>query len=760
MPRSHFHLPICLVLILAPSTCLRGAVQTQDELLVSLGVLWDDVDLATSLRWHIQPGLPQVALVLPDGAAARAGLQPGDILLRFAGRDVRVQDKEEQYLEGHGVGDEVEVVVLREGAEQTVSLVLQERRAPALLVHLLRKRANHNDAVACRELGRCYYLGFGVKEDRETGIRWLRKAGELGDMRAQNLLGMSCLLLKGFCEDKSETQRWLRRAAEQGQIESQVALGMLYLKGGGGVPRDGTEAVKWMRMPAERGCVVAQMYLAVILHRGMGVPVDKSQAMHWIRLAAEQGMPEAQATLGMLLAMGEAGRKDVGEAMRLFRIAADKGVAAAEKMLGDLYYGGEGVAQDRAEAVRWYRFAADQGYTPAQLQLGMCYFLGQGVVQDDARAFQLLQTVAEHDPEDDETVKYQGAENLPFAGGMGQLTFDSFHTQNLAAVQAEAQHNLAACYSQGRGVPQDQAKAIGWLRRAAQGGHPPAQRLLGLFLLKGVGLRADTREAVRWLGKAADNDDMFAEFLLGNLYAVGINQPDNDALPAYRLRQDYTEALRRFREAASQGMGPAQYAVGFLLFLGLGEPRDIAEAVVWLRQAADQGLAPAQATLQWIYTDGRDGTMPEGTLAMVVQATEQGNNEPAVQLGLLYERGRNREEAIRWFRAAAEHGHVAAMTKLGWLLVNSGPAYQDNYQEAAEWFRKAAEHGEAQAMYNLGQLHLAGKGVARNRHLALEWFRQAAALGDEDARDEQRKLEAEGAVNPVPVPQRWWSGPF
>ncbi len=59
-----------------------------------------------------------------------------------------------------------------------------------------------------------------------------------------------------------------------------------------------------------------------------------------------------------------------------------------------------------------------------------------------------------------------------------------------------------------------------------------------------------------------------------------------------------------FRLAADQGLADAQASLGFMYSEGRGVAQDAAKAVKWTRLAADQGEAFAQANLGRAYADG------------------------------------------------------------------------------------------------------------------------------------------------------------
>jgi hypothetical protein len=74
-----------------------------------------------------RPGV-RVGGVRPGSPADKAGVQSGDVLVRFAGIDVKTLQDFTFALRGKRPGDRVEVVILRGGREQRLEALLAERR--------------------------------------------------------------------------------------------------------------------------------------------------------------------------------------------------------------------------------------------------------------------------------------------------------------------------------------------------------------------------------------------------------------------------------------------------------------------------------------------------------------------------------------------------------------------------------------------------------------------------------------------------------
>ena len=92
-------------------------------------------------------------------------------------------------------------------------------------------------------------------------------------------------------------------------------------------------------------------------------------------------------------------------------------------------------------------------------------------------------------------------------------------------------------------------------------------------------------------------------------------------------------------------------------------------------------------------------------------------------------------EAVKWFRRAANQGHVSAQFNLGVSYADGRGVPQDD-AEAVKWFRPAADQGYAAAQARLGLFYMAGAGgVARDLVTAHMWFNLAASRLKDERRD-------------------------
>ena len=145
--------------------------------------------------------------------------------------------------------------------------------------------------------------------------------------------------------------------------------------------------------------------------------------------------------------------------------------------------------------------------------------------------------------------------------------------------------------------------------------------------------------------------------------------------------------------AASAWAGPTEdFASGRSAY----ETGDVRTAISLLRKSADQGHAPSQALL-----------------------------------GQILDQSEQNEEAVKYFRLAAEQGNPDGLFGLGTMYA-SGDGVARDLGAARGWMVKAADAGHVQAVQAVAMAYMNG-GLAvsppeRTSAVALQWIEKAAAL--------------------------------
>lgn len=180
-----------------------------------------------------------------------------------------------------------------------------------------------------------------------------------------------------------------------------------------------------------------------------------------------------------------------------------------------------------------------------------------------------------------------------------------------------------------------------------------------------------------------------------------------------------------------------------------------------LRLAAEQGDADAQFSLGRAYVEGTG--VPEDLVEaerwfrraaerghvgartvlrelyqFIRTFAEQGNAGAQAAIGVAYAQGtgvpQDLVEAVRWFRRAAEQGHAGAQARLG-MAYFQGTGVPQDFAEAVRLYRLAAQQGNAQGQAALGAAYFLGQGVLQDYVSAHMWLNLATASGHETARE-------------------------
>ena len=122
---------------------------------------------------------------------------------------------------------------------------------------------------------------------------------------------------------------------------------------------------------------------------------------------------------------------------------------------------------------------------------------------------------------------------------------------------------------------------------------------------------------------------------------------------------------------------------------------------------------------------------------------EQGNADAQVLLGRMYLMGQgvtqDRDQAMKWFKAAAVQGNADAQFLLSSMLLLP----QKDVGEGMKWLRLSADQGMRDAQYLLGKTYLQGlKDVPRDLVQAAMWLELAAKGNTEFYQNELRAAEA------------------
>jgi len=340
-------------------------------------------------------------------------------------------------------------------------------------------------------------------------------------------------------------------AEQQAELPADLPGAALFAEGnrhhsGHGVLQNFASAAALFEQAAAQGHAGAQNQLGQYFHSGLGGKQNQQDALRWLRSAADQGDPQHIFDLGKALEQGADGSQDAAAAAKAYQQAADLGHADAAVSLGVLYQNGTGVAQDYTRALELYQGPAAEGHARAQNNLGLLYVRGTGVTLDYTRAATLFAAATE--------------QGLP-----------------------TAMTNLSVMYGNGFGVEQSDAQAVDWERRASQQRQTATLGAATEVPLCSFDPRltppAEDPNASALRHRAAEGGDPVAQFLLGWRMC---SQPDARA-------GDLRQAGIWFKAAAAKGHGPSMANLGWLYLRGRGVPQDYVLGYMWLTLAQSVG---------------------------------------------------------------------------------------------------------------------------------------------------------------------------
>jgi uncharacterized protein len=140
---------------------------------------------------------------------------------------------------------------------------------------------------------------------------------------------------------------------------------------------------------------------------------------------------------------------------------------------------------------------------------------------------------------------------------------------------------------------------------------------------------------------------------------------------------------------ANKGNAEAQYHAGMMYNNGIGTQRDIRRAFEWFQKSTASN-DPLGAYKLGCYYDGQG----EGVVA----------NDAA--------------EGLKYKLVAAKAGYALAQHDVAIIYIK-----QENFDEAMKWFKLAADQGDPQSLYGLSGLYFQGKGTPKDLSMAYAYFK-------------------------------------
>ena len=226
----------------------------------------------------------------------------------------------------------------------------------------------------------------------------------------------------------------------------------------------------------------------------------------------------------------------------------------------------ENPESEKAEQVQVLEQLWQRGFSLSAYQLGKCWRDGRGVLPDDEQAELWFRRAAEAGYD---FAQYALGKLLQSQKRMDEAV--SWYGKAAAQGNSWAAYRLGKLYLEGKAVPKDVPKAVGYLTFSAEQGNQYAQYTLGKLYLPGQDVKPDREQAWEYFCQSAEQGNEYAAFFLKHFDQVGrpnvflsatrllhhLGQifRDNSVPPAAPVGQHIDRKLRRKIQEKKIAMG-------------------------------------------------------------------------------------------------------------------------------------------------------------------------------------------------------------
>lgn len=189
------------------------------------------------------------------------------------------------------------------------------------------KLAEDGDIFAQNELADMYLYGYGIEEDEEEGVKWLKKSAEAGYWRSMDKLADCYSDGVGVLQDELKAIDLYKKVYELGLGNTANRIGLIYNN-----QNNSGEAVKWYRKGFDKGDDWSGYNLAYCYSNGIGVSQDELKALELYKKVYELG---GSASGKAAYEIGEVylEQEKLEEAYKWYKKSLEHGFERAEEML-------------------------------------------------------------------------------------------------------------------------------------------------------------------------------------------------------------------------------------------------------------------------------------------------------------------------------------------------------------------------------------------------------------------------------------------
>lgn len=253
-------------------------------------------------------------------------------------------------------------------------------------IEFIKKAAELNNVDAKLLLINCYRVGDTVDKDEDKAFELLKGVVDLGHPGALRMYGDCFYFGKGVEQNYEEAFKYYKQASDKGDIRALFTVGTCYYEGRG-VEKDDKIAFGHFLKAALAGYPDGMRNVAYFYNQGIGIEKDLKKEVEWLEKLATRGDVNGMYALARCYLGREHSLFKYKEGIQLLKRGAQVGDVKALMMLGRIYeFGQYGTLPHPQIAFSSYNTAYSKGYKPAAIDLKRCYENGIGTQRNPSMA--------------------------------------------------------------------------------------------------------------------------------------------------------------------------------------------------------------------------------------------------------------------------------------------------------------------------------------------------------------------------------------
>ena len=294
-------------------------------------------------------------------------------------------------------------------------------------------------------------------------------------------------------------------------------------------------------------------------------------------------------------------------------------------------------------------------------------------------------------------------------GGSYRSRKEEYAAKLCEGLDGEEVYALALKYKDGDGVQRDIILSEALVKKSAELGYAKAQYE---FACPYDSEQNDL--AIEWFEKAAAQGYEEAMQKLGDIYNYG----REDGTPV--IAPDPEKALKYYLPLAEKGNLEVMEDVALLYSLELDDEENEMKWRAKMAETTGKLEDIIQVAETYSFNDDH-----ENAIIWYKKAAEMGDIKSLYEIGIEYEcMDADPAEVRSWFEKAIAAGYLEAEVTVAFRCLH-GEIYNKDGKKAFGLFSKHAELGDDMALYGLGLCYLNGEGVQKDEKKAVEYFEKA-----------------------------------